>query len=133
MNRAGLILADDNTAMLEKAAGMLTPEFEVLGKAADGQAALELVEQLEPDLLVLDISMPVLGGFAVATKLAENGSATPIVFLTVHEDPAYVRKALCTGGLGYVIKRRMDADLARAVRSALTGCRFVSPGIELLD
>lgn len=131
--RAGVILADDNPAMVECAGGLLTPEFEILGAAADGQAALDLIDRLEPDLAVLDISMPVLNGLSVAKRLAEHGPIPRIVFLTVHEDPAYISRALSTGALGYVIKSRMDPDLCLAVRAALTGRHFVSPGIALAD
>ena len=131
--RAGLILADDNPAMLERARGIVTPEFEILGTAADGQAALDLIERLEPELAVLDISMPVFGGLAVAATLAERGPIPRIVFLTVLKGPAYISRALSTGALGYVIKSRMDQDLCLAVRKALEGRSFVSPCLSLAD
>jgi DNA-binding NarL/FixJ family response regulator len=131
MGRARVLLADDNRDVLDRARQVLGPEFEVVGTATDGHALLDLATQLEPDVVVVDISMPVLGGIPTAWRLRQRGSKMPIVFLTVHEDPHLVQEVLATGALGYVAKTRMVTDLSRAIRRALSGRRFVSPSIEL--
>ena len=82
---------------------------------------------MKPDLCVVDISMPIICGIEAATKLKDSGSAAKIVFLTVHEDPDFLRAALETGALGYVVKSRMASELSGAIRGALAGRLFVSP------
>jgi DNA-binding NarL/FixJ family response regulator len=105
---------------------MLEPEFEVLKTFASGQAIMAEVTRLEPDLIVLDITMPGLNGIETAQRLTAAGCKAKIVFLTVHNDQDYVRSALATGALGYVIKARLASDLLPALREALAGRRFVS-------
>jgi DNA-binding NarL/FixJ family response regulator len=80
---------------------------------------------------VLDISMPLLSGLEAARHLQAAGSPAKIIFLTVHDDPDYVRAALATGALGYVVKCRLASDLLRAMRAALAGLSFVSPTVAL--
>jgi DNA-binding NarL/FixJ family response regulator len=93
----------------------------------DGQQALEAARELKPDVLVLDISMPVVNGIETAHRLREAGDPTRIVFLTVHDDADFAREALAAGALGYVIKQRMASDLIAAIKEAHTGRSFVSP------
>ena len=98
----------------------------------DGQAAVEAsYRRVTPDLLVLDLSMPVMDGIEAALSLRASGSRTKVVFLTVHDDPDYVRAALATGALGYVVKFRLASDLVPALRDSLAGRTFVSPSIRL--
>ena len=85
-----MLLADDHEAMLERAAKLLKSEFNVVGTATDGQQALEAARDPKPDVLVLDISMPVMNGIETARRLQEAGAKTRIIFLTVHDDPGYV-------------------------------------------
>jgi DNA-binding NarL/FixJ family response regulator len=124
--RIRVVLADDNVPFLESTTQALAPVFDVVGTAMDGRTLLDVVARLDPDVVVLDITMPGLDGLEAARKLAERGSRARIVFLTVHEDPDYLREALATGALGYVIKSRLGSDLARAIHEALAGRRFVS-------
>ena len=91
-----------------------------------GQAILDEAATLNPDLLILDISMPGLNGIDVASRLMAQNRDTRIVFLTVHDDPDYLRSALATGALGYIVKARLATDLMPALREALAGRRFVS-------
>ncbi len=121
MDRIRVLLADDHEAMLDRVAGLLATECNVVGTVTDGQQALDTAMELEPDVLVLDISMPVMNGIETARRLKEAGSETHIVFLTVHDDPAFVREALEAGALGYVIKQRMASDLVAAIRKAHAG------------
>ena len=127
MSRASVLLADDQEVFLSVERRLLEPEFEVGGTVRDGQAAVEAVTRLAPDVLVLDVSMPVLDGIAAARTLRAAGSRAKIVFLTVHGDPDYVRAALAAGALGYVVKCRLASDLVPALRDALAGRSFVSP------
>jgi len=125
--RARILLADDHKEIRDRAVRLLEPEFEVVGTVADGNALVKAWAQLKPDVCVLDISMPGLGGIEAAIKLRENGSQARIVFLTVNEDSDFVRAALRTGALGYVVKSRMASDLCPAINGALRGRLFVSP------
>jgi len=124
---ARVLLVDDNEAMLARAALVLEPEFAVVGQVHDGQAALDAVEALHPDVMVLDISMPGMSGFEVATRLRRAGSPTAVVFLSVHAEEAFVAAAMASGAVGYVIKPRLVSDLGEAVRVARDGRAFVSP------
>jgi DNA-binding NarL/FixJ family response regulator len=101
----------------------------VLKTVSNGQAALDEVARLQPDIVVLDISMPALNGIEVARKLKARGSPARIVFLTVQKDPDYMRAALGTGALGYVLKSDLASDLLPCLREALRGRAFVSPSL----
>ena len=94
---------------------------------ADGDALVRASAQLKPDVCVIDISMPQLNGIDAAIKMRENGSEAKVVFLTVNEDSDFVRAALRTGALGYVLKSRMASDLCGAINGAISGRLFVSP------
>ena len=127
MARARILLADDHKEIRDRAVRLLEPEFEVVGAVSDGNALVRVSAQLKPDVCIIDISMPYLNGIEAAIKLRENGSEARIVFLTVNEDSDFVRAALKTGALGYVVKSRMATDLCLAINGAIRGDRFVSP------
>jgi DNA-binding NarL/FixJ family response regulator len=122
-----VLLVDDNEAMLSRAAAVLTPGCEVVGAVKDGPAALAAARELQPDVIVLDISMPGMNGLEVASRLRESGSTAALVFLTVHDEEEFVLAAQAAGAIGYVVKPRLVSDLMAAVREARSGCRFVSP------
>ena len=124
--RTRVLIVDDNEAMRARAAAVLTPGCIVVGAARDGRAALEAVEALQPDVVVLDISMPGMTGLEVAAELRRAGSTAAIVFLTVHEEEELRAAASAAGGVGYVVKPRLASDLIRAVRAAHTERRVVS-------
>ncbi len=119
-------MADDNPRVFEQLVLMLGREFDVVAHAESGREALEAALQYSPDVLVLDISMPVMSGLRVAEQLRKQGRRFPVVFLTVHDDEEYVRAAQEAGGLGYVLKSHMASDLVPAIRAALEGLSFVS-------
>ncbi len=121
MDRIRVLLADDHEAMLDRVTRLLAAEFNVVGTATDGQQALDAAMELKPDVLVLDISMPVMNGIETARRLKEAGSETCIVFLTVHDDPEFAREALEAGALGYVIKQSIATDLVAAIKKAHAG------------
>ncbi len=127
MNRPRVLLADDHLTMREMVTLLLESEFDIIGAVTDGQALIEMAAELNPDVVILDITMPGLNGIEAARRLKTDGSRAKIVFLTVHEDPDFVRESLATGALGYVVKTRLASDLLVAVRRALEGRTFVSP------
>ncbi len=127
MDRIRVLLADDHEAMLDRVTDLVADECDVIGTAIDGRQALEAAMELKPDVLVLDISMPVMNGFETAYRLRQAGAKTRIIFVTVHDDPDYTRAALDTGALGYVIKPRIASDLMIAINEAHAGRSFVSP------
>ncbi len=129
MNRPRVLLADDYLMMREKVTWLLESEFDIIGAVTDGEALLKEATELDPDIVILDITMPGLPGIEAARRLRKAGSHAKIVFLTVHEDPDYVRESLWAGALGYVVKRRLASDLLIAMREVLEGRLFVSPPV----
>jgi DNA-binding NarL/FixJ family response regulator len=125
--RPRLLVADDHRAMLDSLVRLLSGEFEVVAAVADGLAAVTEALRLEPDLLVLDISMPGLNGIAAAVRLKESGSTAKVVFVTNLNDREFVRESLALGEVGFVVKDRLVADLRPAIRQVLAGQSFVSP------
>ena len=126
MGCARVVLADDLPEMLEKVTQLLKDDFDVVGSAQNGQEAMEAAKTFNPDLLVLDISMPILNGIQVASRLRGSGCKAKVIFLTVHEDRDYVEAAFSAGALGYVLKSRVATDLIPAVQEALQGHKFTS-------
>jgi DNA-binding NarL/FixJ family response regulator len=124
--RPRVLVVDDNRTVLARAALLLSEEFTVVGTAQDGYSALEAARELEPDVIVLDISMPGLSGLEVATRLRAARSTATIVFLTVHTEEEVIEAAAECGGIGYVTKPRLGSDLIFAVREAKAGRPFVS-------
>jgi DNA-binding NarL/FixJ family response regulator len=127
MSKVRILVADDHAGVRELVEGMLQPTFEVIGTVDNGKALVKTARRLHPDVIITDISMPILSGIEAAKKLKESGSRAKVVFLTVHSDPDIVRACLNVGACGYVVKPRMDSDLLPAVREALAGRIFLSP------
>ena len=127
MDRIRVLLADDNEAILDRVMTLLAADCDVVGAVRDGRQALEAAQDLKPDVLVLDISMPVMNGIETAHLLKEAGAKVRIVFLTVHDDPNFAKEALETGALGYVLKTRIASDLMAAINEVHAGRTFVSP------
>jgi DNA-binding NarL/FixJ family response regulator len=131
VERPRVLLADDYSPMLELTATALGSEYLVVGSVVDGLALLAEAERLQPDVIVLDISMPRLDGIEAARQLRSSRNPARLVFLTVHEDRDFARAALDAGGLGYVVKSRFTSDILPAIRAALADRRFISPTISL--
>ncbi len=125
-----ILLADDHPDMLAVVANLLGVSFDVIGMVGDGESLLDAAADLQPDVLVLDISMPLLTGIEAARRLKKCGNTARIVFLTVHEDPDFVRASLATGAFGYVVKPRVATDLVVAIREAVAGRIFISPPLS---
>ena len=124
MARARILVADDHEEVRNKIVQLLKRQFDVLGAVCDGPEFLEAVDELKPDLCVLDISMPKMSGIEVAYRIKQRNSQTKIVFLTLHDDFDFRAAALETGAEGYVTKARMGGDLIFAVKEVLAGRRF---------
>lgn len=122
-----MLLVDDNPAMLEQIVRLLPPEFEVVDQLAHGRELLEAAADHQPDVIVLDISLPGASGFELAARLAQAGSRARIVFLTVHDDPDYVRAAFASGASAYIVKMRLALDVAPALKAVAEGGSFTSP------
>lgn len=128
-----VILADDNQEMLDTVAGLLesTSEFDIVGMVADGRSLVDAALELEADIGIIDISMPIMNGIMAAAEIKRLGSEMKIIFLTVNEDCDFVRAAFDTGASGYVVKRHMASDLPVAIHACLAGRSFVSSGCEI--
>jgi DNA-binding NarL/FixJ family response regulator len=121
-----VIVADDLSLVLRAVSGLLQESFDVVAMVSDGTAALDAILEHEPELAILDISMPGMSGIDVAREAKKHSTKTKIVFLTVHEDADILAACLSVGGLGYVIKVYMNNDLIPAMNAALRGRVFVS-------
>jgi len=122
-----VLLADDLPAILEEVRELLRDHCEVIGSVANGEQALSSTFTLNPDILVVDISMPILNGFEVARRIRESNCRAQIVFFTIHDDPDYVDAAFSCGASGYVLKSRASTDLLPAIDAALQHRTFTSP------
>ena len=126
MAKLRIIVADDNPAFLRTLVSLLATEFDVVATAADGESALEIIRRRNPDLVVLDLGMPLLNGIQVTRQLAKNHPR--VVICSVENDPEIVEAARDAGALAFVFKLRIERDLMLALKSALDGKFFVSPG-----
>ena len=123
-----ILIADDHPIVRQGLRQTVeAAEFRVVAEAGDGQEALTLIEQLRPQIAVLDIDMPVLDGFAVARAVRERGWAVKVVFLTVHREETYLQQALSLGAGGYVLKDSAVTDIVAGLRAALAGQTYLSP------
>lgn len=129
IDRPSIVLADDHEEFLAAVVRHLEPHFDIVRTVGDGQMLLDAAARLAPDVIVLDISMPVMNGIEAARRLKAAGSPAKIVFLTVHADQDYVRAALGSGALGYVLKSELASDLLPCLREALLDHSYVSPSI----
>ena len=126
-----ILLADDHPALLAETVRLLGQDYTVVGTVANGLELLEAAKRLAPNVIVLDISMPILDGFEAARRLKRTGCASRVVFLTVWEDADYAREAMSLGADAYVVKSRLATDLLPAISEALSKQHFVSPNLVL--
>jgi DNA-binding NarL/FixJ family response regulator len=126
-----VLLADDHTIVREGLKALIDANegLEVIGEAADGESAVNLATELDPDVVVVDISMPVLNGAQVTAKLRELHPSSKVLALTVHEDRAYLRLLLESGARGYVLKRAAVAELVQAIRAVAAGGTYLDPAL----
>jgi DNA-binding NarL/FixJ family response regulator len=131
LTRARIVLADDHEEMRDRVSSLLQAEFDVVEAVENGISLLEAESKMQPDVCVLDISMPGIQGIDAASQLKARGSSTKIVMLTVCDDPDFLAAALKSGAAGYVLKSRIISDLCFAIHEVLAGRRFVSPSQRL--
>ena len=124
-----VLLADDHRMMAEGLKALLPDEFELVGIVADGRAMIEAAERLRPDVIVADVAMPNLNGFEALTRLKKSHPDIKVVFLTMHQNAAYARRALDAGASGFVVKHSASEELVVAVHAALKGRTFITPSL----
>ena len=130
MKRARILLADDHTLMLEGIRTALEPHHEIVGAVTDGRALVDAAVGLKPDLIVLDITMPLLNGIDAAIQIRKRLPGVKLLFVTMHANPAYLEAALNAGGNGYVLKSAPRTELVDAVERVLKGEIYVSTGLS---
>jgi DNA-binding NarL/FixJ family response regulator len=126
MDKVRVLLADDHETVLAQVRGILDEDFDVVGAVNNGRDAIVAVQHLDPDVMVIDISMPVLNGLEAVSQLRSTDYRTKVVFLTVHEDQDFVAAALSAGASGYVTKSRVTTDLIPAILEVLKGHMYIS-------
>jgi DNA-binding NarL/FixJ family response regulator len=130
LNRARVLLADDHSVMLNRVGVLLSSSFEIVGAVTNGQELISAGIRLDPDVIVADVTMPVVGGIEAAHQLREAGSRAKFVFLTIHSEHEFVDACVAEGALGYVVKSHMKTDLIPAIEAALVGRTFISPQVS---
>jgi two-component system nitrate/nitrite response regulator NarL len=121
-----VVVADDNPAVLRRHVSLLEAEFDVVSTAENGQLALECIRRYKPEIVVLDLGMPLLNGIEVTRELKKLGPNPAVVICSVEQDPEIIEAAQQAGALGYVFKLRIHQDLIRAVKSVVRGESFIS-------
>ena len=133
MGKPKILLADDDGEFLQAIQTLVVSEFEIVASVGDGHALIEAAAVHKPDLIVTDISMPLLSGFRAARQLRRDQPGIPIIFLTIREEPAFVAEAQKLGVSGYVVKRSAASDLMPAMRTVLQGGSFTSADLRNSD
>jgi len=129
LSRPRLLLADDHRMVAEGLKSLLSADFELLGVVEDGRTLIEAAKKLRPDVIVADITMPNLNGLEALEALKKDNPKVKVVFLTMHQELAYARRALEAGATGYVLKHSAPAELLTAVRAALDGKMYITPAL----
>jgi DNA-binding NarL/FixJ family response regulator len=132
MKRIRILLADDHAVVRQGFKMILAaqPDMEIVGEAANGREAVELAEQLRPDVVVMDVSMPELNGIEATRRLASLVPRARVVALSMHKDSVYVREILRAGARGYLLKDSGAADLVAAIRAVASGESYLSPAVS---
>jgi len=129
MKRPRVLLADDHRLVAEGLKSLLCAEFELVGVVEDGYALIEAARKFRPDVIVADITMPHLNGIDALVHLKKEDKRVRVVFLTMHPEAAYARRALEAGASGYVLKHSAPAELIAAIHAALDGKTYVSAAV----
>lgn len=133
MSPTRLLLADDH-AMVRRGFRLILSqypgEFEVVGEAGNGEEAVRLTAELKPQILVLDVAMPVMNGVEVTQKVVQNWPEVRVLILSMHRDSIYVRETLRAGAKGYLLKEAVDSELITAVRTVARNEAYISPSVS---
>ncbi len=127
--RPRVLLADDHTLLLEAFEKLLEPDYAVVGAVSDGRALLSAAAELKPDVIVLDIALPLLNGLDAARQLKKTMPKVKLIFLTMNEDPNVANEAFRVGASGYLLKTSASSELSKAINEALCGRSYVTPVI----
>lgn len=133
--RPRVLVCDDHLMVAEALKSLLAPEFDLVGVVADGRALIDAAAAQRPDVIVSDIIMPNLNGIDALVQLRQRGDRTPVVFLTMHHNATFARRALDAGASGVVLKHSAPAELVTAIRAALEGGTYLTPRLasEVFD
>jgi DNA-binding NarL/FixJ family response regulator len=129
MSRTTVLLADDHKIVLEGLRGLLEDQFDVVGAVEDGRELMEQAQELRPDVIVVDVGMPLLNGIDAVNQIKKSGLNTKVAFLTMHQDAMYAKEAFEAGALGFVLKHSAPSELKTAIEEALKGNTYISPAI----
>jgi DNA-binding NarL/FixJ family response regulator len=127
MDRIRLLIADDHVMFAQGLKSLLSDEFELLETAENGEQLVEATFRFQPDVILVDISMPVLNGFDAVRQIRERGSESRIIFLTMHDDATLLAEAFRCGAAGYILKQAAGEELINAIREVAQGHNYVSP------
>jgi len=122
-----LLIGDDHVMFAQGLESLLRDEFELVGAAGNGEELVEMTLRLDPDVILVDISMPVLNGFDAVRRIKKSSSETRIIFLTMHDDATLLSEAFRCGASGYVLKQAAGEELINAIREVANGSTYVSP------
>jgi len=122
-----ILLADDHPPFVEAALAILKPHYDILGIATDGAMLVSDALRLRPEVIVSDITLPIVNGIEAIHRLRTSNSQAKVVFLTIHAEEEFLKACMAEGALGYVLKSRMNTQLIPAIEAALGGKSYVSP------
>ena len=127
MDRRRVLLADDHPVVLDGVAKILEDEFDVVGKVEDGRALVAAAQALNPDVIVTDMTMPLLHGLEACRQVRQLAIASKVIFLTMHADVAYAKEAFEAGASGYLLKRSAASELVEAIHTVIQGRVYLTP------
>ena len=134
MDKIRILLADDHTILRDGIRSLLEDESDmtVIGEAEDGHSAVKLVKKLDPDVVLMDIAMPLLNGLEATRQIKRDNPQTKVLILTMHENEEYIRQVLAIGAMGYILKDAAARELLGAIRAVYRGEAVLSPAITRL-
>ena len=125
-----ILLVDDHAILVESLKKLLEDEFDIVGSAGDGRTMIEMALELNPDVVLLDLTLPVLNGLEAARRLKKKAPEIAVIFLTMNEDRELAAEALRIGAVGYVLKKSAASEVRQAIRAGLTGHTFVTASVD---
>jgi DNA-binding NarL/FixJ family response regulator len=130
MSRPRILLADDHLLLLDGLRHLLERHYDLVGTVQDGQSVVSAAQRLQPDLVLMDVAMPVLNGLQAGQRLREQQPKIKLLYVSMYADPPYVEEAMRIGASGYILKRSGWEELSRAIEAALAGKQYVSSALS---